>query len=117
MSLKKLLFLASFIVITVSGCGGKKTDQQQDTTTAQPPKKEVQANNNTTLSANTIVREGRIDLKAIDENRDGKVFQCQMDYNVISDTKGICPKCGMNLDEVSLDKAKSNLTANGYKVK
>ncbi|MGE5432948.1 MAG: hypothetical protein ACM3QX_17845 [Syntrophomonadaceae bacterium] len=118
MPFRKTFFFAAFLVlavITSSGCGEKKTDQQQSTPEA--PKKEVLANNNTTLSANTIVREGEIDLKAIDENKDGKVFECQMDYNVISDLKGTCPKCGMNLDEVSLDKAKSNLKASGYTVK
>lgn len=118
MLFRRIFFFAAFLaltVITASGCGEKKTSQQQDT--VQTPRKEVQANNNTSLRANTIVHEGDIDLKAIDENKDGKVFECQMDYNVISDFKGTCPKCGMNLEEVTLDKAKSSLTANGYKVK
>ena len=40
-----------------------------------------------------IVRKGVINLKAIDKNKDGKVFQDQMDWNVISDKPGKCPLC------------------------
>lgn len=125
MSFRKISIYLTVIVaafLFASGCGEKKDDSQNNNTgsqngSQQQQNREVQANNNTALSANTMVREGEIDLKAIDKNNDGKVFECQMDYNVISDTKGTCPKCGMNLDEISLDEAKRNLTANGYKVK
>lgn len=65
----------------------------------------------------SIVRKGEIDLKAIDENNDGKVFQDQMDWNVISDKAGNCPLCNMTLKEVSITKAKENLIKNGFKVK
>ncbi|MFH1528076.1 MAG: efflux RND transporter periplasmic adaptor subunit [Bacteroidota bacterium] len=64
-----------------------------------------------------IVREGLIDLNAIDENKDGKVFQDQMDWNVISDKPGECPICGMALKESSLNEAKENLIKHGFKVK
>lgn len=65
----------------------------------------------------SIVREGEIDLKAIDENGDGKVFQDVMDFNVISDSPGKCPLCGMTLKEVSIEKAKETLLKHGFKVK
>lgn len=65
----------------------------------------------------SIVREGEIDLQAIDENQDGKVFQDQMDWNVISDKAGECPVCGMTLKEITLEKAKENLIKNKFKVK
>jgi hypothetical protein len=64
-----------------------------------------------------IIHEGTIDLKAIDVNKNGKVFQDQMHWNVISDKPVKCPLCGMTLKEVTIDKAKKNLTANGFKVK
>lgn len=67
--------------------------------------------------SDSIIRESEIDLKAIDENKDGKVFQDQMCWNVISDKAGECPKCGMKLKEVSLQKAKENLVKHNYKVK
>jgi hypothetical protein len=58
-----------------------------------------------------------IDLKAIDKNNDGKVYQCPMDYDVLSDTPGKDPKCGMELKEVTLAQAKKNLIDHGFKVK
>ena len=70
------------------------------------------------LKQNTsIIREGVIDLKVIDMNKDGKVFQDQMCWNIISDEAGKCPQCGMTLKEVSLEKAKENLLKNDFKVK
>lgn len=66
---------------------------------------------------NSIVREGVIDVKAIDSNKDGKVFQDVMDWNVISDEAGKCPICGMTLKEVSIADAESNLAKNDFKVK
>uniref|UniRef100_A0A7V2ZL89 Heavy metal binding domain-containing protein n=1 Tax=Ignavibacterium album TaxID=591197 RepID=A0A7V2ZL89_9BACT len=65
----------------------------------------------------SIIHEGVIDLKAIDENKDGKVYQDQMCWNVISDKPGECPQCGMTLKEVSLQKAKENLIKHDFKVK
>lgn len=65
----------------------------------------------------SIIRKGVIDLNAIDKNQDGKVFQDQMDWNVISDEPGTCPICEMKLKEVTLEKAKQNLIKHGFKVK
>lgn len=64
-----------------------------------------------------LIREGEIDLNTIDKNKDGKVFQDQMDFNVISDKPGECPLCGMNLKEVTLQQAKENLLKHNFKVK
>ena len=66
---------------------------------------------------NSIVHEGVIDLQSIDKNKDGKVFQDQMDFNVISDKAGECPLCKMTLKEVTLEKAKENLLKHNFKVK
>lgn len=66
---------------------------------------------------NSIIREGEINLASIDVNKDGKVYQDQMCWNVISDEPGECPQCGMILKEVSLEKAKENLLKHDYKVK
>lgn len=65
----------------------------------------------------SIVREGKIDLKKIDKNKDGKVFQDFMHWNVISDEAGKCPLCKMTLEEVTIKVAKENLKKNGFKVK
>ncbi len=60
---------------------------------------------------------GIIDVKSIDDNKDGKVYQCPMDFNVLSDKPGVDPKCGMNLQEVTVKQAEKNLTEHGFKVK
>jgi membrane fusion protein, copper/silver efflux system len=65
----------------------------------------------------SIVRTGVIDVESIDKNKDGKVFQDMMDWNVISDKPGECPLCGMTLKEVSIDDAKKNLEENGFEYK
>ena len=64
-----------------------------------------------------IERKGKINLKKIDKNKDGKVFQDPMHWNVISDKPGKCPLCKMELKEVTLQEAKGNLVQNGFKVK
>jgi hypothetical protein len=66
---------------------------------------------------NIIREEEPIDLKAIDKNKDGKVFQDQMHWNVISDKPGKCPLCKMTLKEVTIKTAKRNLLKNKFKVK
>ncbi len=53
---------------------------------------------------------GMKSAKDFDKNKDGKVFQCTMCANEISDEPGECPTCGMKLKEVSLDKAQQNLS-------
>lgn len=65
----------------------------------------------------SIVRNGIIDLKMIDENKDGMVYQDMMDWNVISDMPGKCPLCKMTLKEVSINQAKENLLKNEFKIK
>lgn len=65
----------------------------------------------------SVIRKGTINLKAIDLNKDGKVYQDQMHWNVISDKPGKCPLCNMTLKEVTMKEAKANLKANKYKVK
>ena len=67
--------------------------------------------------AESIIRTGKIDLAGIDVNKDGKVYQDMMDWNVISDKPGTCPVCGMKLKEVSLKEASENLIKHGFKVK
>ncbi|MBI2420235.1 MAG: hypothetical protein HYV28_20425 [Ignavibacteriales bacterium] len=74
-------------------------------------------NMNDADSTSFIVREGVIDLNLIDVNRDRKVFQDQMHWNIISDESGSCPLCKMELLEVSVANAAKNLKENGFQVK
>ena len=67
--------------------------------------------------SSSIINSAAINLKAVDKNKDGKVFQCPMDFNVLSDKPGVDPNCGMKLKEVTLQQAKKNLVKHGFKVK
>lgn len=57
---------------------------------------------------------GAIDVDAIDSNEDGKLWQCPMDWNVLSDKSGRCPICNMKLKEYSLEEIKQNLMKHGF---
>ncbi|GBD87275.1 cation efflux system protein CusB precursor [bacterium BMS3Abin03] len=74
-------------------------------------------NKETEKEQSPLIRKGTIDLESIDKNKDGKVYQDIMDWNVISDEPGRCPICNMELREFTLKKAKENLLENGFKVK
>jgi hypothetical protein len=105
------LFLSASVLafsITIISCG---QDEGHKNHNMDEQKSDVE-----TIDS-SIVREGEIDLAAIDENHDGKVFQDPMDWNVISDKAGKCPLCKMELIEVSLEEAKENLIKNEFKVK
>ena len=77
----------------------------------EEPKKEAPAPvTQTETKANkvdsTLIRSKDVNVASLDLNEDGKVFQCPMDAQVISDSAGQCPICGMDLEEVSIAKAK-----------
>ena len=55
----------------------------------------------------------QINAKQIDKNKDGKVYQCSMCADQLSDKPGDCAKCGMHLTEVSVEKANANLAKSG----
>lgn len=110
--LKQLVILVSFVsFFGVVSCAQEKPETE---------KKEMHKHSTDMKSDSTqqsIVREGVIDLKSIDKNKDGKVYQDQMCWDVISDIPGECPQCGMTLKEVSLEKAKENLLKHNFNVK
>ena len=63
------------------------------------------------------IREGIINLSVIDKNKDGKLYEDIMDWNVISDKPGECPICGMTLKEFTIKEVEQNLTDHGFKYK
>ncbi|MGB5531274.1 MAG: efflux RND transporter periplasmic adaptor subunit [Ignavibacteriaceae bacterium] len=65
----------------------------------------------------SIVHVGVIDLESIDKNEDGKLWECPMDWNVITDESGRCPLCNMKLKEYSIEQIKSNLDKHGFEYK
>ena len=95
----------------------KNGHMQMDMKHMQPDSTMHHSMKSDSMDTQSIVRKGVIDLKAIDENGDGIVFQDVMDWNVISDSPGKCPLCGMKLKEVTLEKVKENLVKHNFKVK
>ncbi len=104
------ILLIACVIIATSSKVVLTQDHQHDGNSKVEMKKE-------TTSTNDIIRKGVINLKAIDKNKDGKVFQDMMDWNVISDKAGKCPLCKMMLKEVTIKEAKEYLIKNGFKVK
>ncbi|MGE5499048.1 MAG: heavy metal-binding domain-containing protein [Syntrophothermus sp.] len=117
---KKIIAAAGMLTIAfmLNSCGQQKTEDVQTGTAGQPSQTTIQADTTKAQPASeNIVRKGVVDLAAIDHNHDGKVMQCPMDYNVVSDVQTPCPLCKMDLEEVSIAKAAENLKGAGYKVK
>ncbi len=113
-----LFITASFITVnTTASTNGDSTKTNKVDMKHQMQGMKMEMKNNQTMDTTGIVREGIIDLKSIDANKDGKVYQDQMHWNVISDKPGKCPLCGMTLKEVTIKEAKANLKKNGFSVK
>ena len=67
--------------------------------------------------SSSIVHKGIIDVESIDKNKDNKLWECPMDWNVISDESGRCPVCNMKLKEYTIEDVKINLSKNGFEYK
>lgn len=73
--------------------------------------------NDSMKSSEAWIRSEPVDVSAVDVNQDGFVYQDPMDWNVIADEEGTCPKCGMFLEKVTIDDAVKHLKDNGYTLK
>jgi hypothetical protein len=94
MKIIKILPLFIFAII-LTGCGnGSKEEHPQERT------RDVNSE---------LIREEGTNVAALDENNDGMVYQCPMDYQVISDDFASCPVCKMDLEEYSIADAQKNL--------
>jgi major membrane immunogen (membrane-anchored lipoprotein) len=93
-----LLFVLFISLVLVTSCGkSEKHDSMND------DGKQVESQ---------MIRDYDVDVVTIDENGDGNVFQCPMDWEVLSDQAGSCPLCNMDLKEYSVAEAQKNLGEN-----
>jgi len=67
--------------------------------------------------SSSIIHDGIIDVESIDKNGDGKLFECPMDWNIISDKDGRCPVCNMLLKEYTIEEVNNNLSEHGFEHK
>ena len=105
-----IVFLA---LAMTAGCGSKKADTEE--MQGEEAMGSMQMGDSL-KSDEAWIREEPVDVKALDTDQDGFVYQDQMCWNVIADEEGKCPKCGMILQKVSIEDAVRNLTDNGFKV-
>lgn len=93
--MKFLMLIPAFlIVILFAGCGDNKTEDEA------VQERQVHSE---------IVMENVVDVVSLDKNTDGIVYQCPMDYQVISDSMTTCPICKMDLEEYKVAEAQDNL--------
>lgn len=96
----------------LSGFSGTDTTDQMNGEEMKNMDKQEEKGENKQESE--LIRTGVIDVAAIDKNADGTLYQDIMDWNVISDTPGTCPICGMKLREMSIEQVKKNLKDHGF---
>lgn len=92
--MKKLIYTTLVLLITNSYANAQAVKKH-----IEPSKNKIEAK----------AEEKAIDVLSLDKNKNGKVFQCPMDWAVISDKAGNCNICGMKLKEYSVVQAKENL--------
>jgi len=97
--------LVSVFFLSIILLGACKQEAQK---TASPPPV-VQTESKADMVDSTIIRSKDVDVASLDINKDGKVFQCPMHAEVISDKQEPCPLCKMDLEEVSIAEAKEHL--------
>jgi uncharacterized lipoprotein YehR (DUF1307 family) len=114
-----LLVTVFSVVALFSACGSKESttqDNQMQEGMQNSGSMGMSGENAQMESKDEWVRSEPIDVKALDVNGDGYVYQDPMDWNVIADQEGKCPKCGMTLKKVTVEQAEQNLKDNGFKV-
>ncbi len=115
------LIIASTVsaLFLFSACGSN--EQNQDAvpkTDTHMEQGTMQSDQSTEMKSDkSWVRTEPIDVKAIDVNGDGYVWQDHMDWNVIADEEGKCPECGMYLKKTTIADAEKNLRDHNMKMK
>ncbi|MDR3628003.1 MAG: heavy metal-binding domain-containing protein [Ignavibacteriaceae bacterium] len=102
-SLKFSIVLLIVVFISLTGCSKESGAKSPENQSQQTGKKDT--------TNTSIIRDNDVNVSSLDLDKDGNLYQCEMDYDVISDKPGTCPKCGMELKKVSIADAKKNLDA------
>ena len=113
----KQTVLYSSLALTLAlfvACGGSNGDMETHTHGEDAAASMQQSDSMKSLDE--WIRSEPVDVNAVDANQDGFVYQDPMDWNVIADEEGKCPKCNMFLVKVTIGEAVKNLQDNGYAV-
>ncbi|PJA96015.1 MAG: hypothetical protein CO129_08730 [Ignavibacteriales bacterium CG_4_9_14_3_um_filter_34_10] len=120
-----VVVIIAFIISTQSfGQDSKKTDQHQHKMKKECCKEKGNAdkskecckgkmgskgNSNECKEENHKGMNSSESLEEMDKNKDGKLFQCTMCPDQISDKAGSCKECGMELKEVKIEDIKKHM--------
>jgi hypothetical protein len=115
--MKKWIFLAGAVLFLslFAACGSGPSDMEENMQGGGTM--ESMQTGDSMKTSDEWIRSEPVDVAAVDVNQDGFVYQDQMDWNVIADEEGKCPKCNMVLVKVTVDKAIQNLKEHGFTVK
>jgi len=109
------LVISTLALIIFVGCGSHNGDTEEHMHGEEAM--ESAHHSEAMESSEEWIRSEPVNVSAVDLNQDGFVYQDPMDWNVIADEEGTCPKCNMLLVKVTIDEAVKNLKDNGYTVK
>jgi hypothetical protein len=117
MDMKQWLFYSIMVLALAffTGCGSQDGETEEHMHGEEAMESMQQGDSLPSLDE--WIRPEPVDVSAVDVNGDGFVYQDPMDWNVIADEEGRCPKCNMLLVQVTIDEAVNNLKENGYTVK
>lgn len=87
-----------------SSCNEKKDSKE-----CCKGKMESKGNSNEYKEENHKEMGSSASLEEMDKNKDGKLFQCSMCPDQISDKAGSCKECGMELKEVKIEDIKKHM--------
>jgi hypothetical protein len=110
----KTLIFAAVLLIPIylfTGCNGDDNHMDEDHMEGTQMNEQMEDHEMTSRSDldSSVIRDKNVDVASLDKNNDGNVYQCPMDYEVISDEFGNCPLCNMKLKEYSVREAEKNL--------
>lgn len=111
--LSRLFYIVTLIVLV--SCSEQKQEVVEEVEVKAD--KKISEHSIGEAPTSDLVRLGIIDVESLDGNKDGKIYECPMDWNVLNDAHGDCPVCGMDMKEYSLADIKSNLDKYGYEYK
>jgi Cu(I)/Ag(I) efflux system membrane fusion protein/cobalt-zinc-cadmium efflux system membrane fusion protein len=111
----KVVTSAQFLIDSESNLRAAVSQFQSSTGDMKEENRETKAEEHDHSSS--VVHEGVIDVESIDKNKDEKLFECPMDWNVILDEDGRCPVCNMYLKEYTIEEVKANLDKYGFEYK
>ncbi|MBI1932381.1 MAG: hypothetical protein HYS24_07570 [Ignavibacteriales bacterium] len=117
--MKKIDLLISIIIFfsLISACGSEHKSDDKSGVGMGVKNDHEHKINDIHSSDSELIRNGIIDLSTIDENKNDSLYECPMDWNVLSDNDGDCPTCGMKLKEFKIEDVKANLSKHSFEYK